>query len=177
MFRRHLLALGLIAVSASVFAQADNYPDRKAIVLNTYPSVELSNFSFKNVYADRRTSFHQDMRWKNLGPKPIAAFEIVVLKYDAFDPRTLGTRWTVTGRNSADWSYLMPETESGDGTRGYGAEETMTAIAYVRSARLADGTVWRVNDAELTQKLKQVAPGIKDFGSVKPDAKPTAELK
>jgi hypothetical protein len=37
---------------------------------------------------------------------------------------------------------------------------------------LADGTVWRVNESELMQKLKGVAPGIKDFGSVKPDPKP-----
>lgn len=41
----------------------------------------------------------------------------------------------------------------------------MTAIAYVRAVRLADGTVWRANEAELVQKLRQVLPGIKDYGS------------
>lgn len=53
----------------------------------------------------------------------------------------------------------------------------MTAVAYVRAVRLADGTVWRANEAELLQKLRQVAPGIKEYGSVRPDAKPTPEQK
>jgi len=177
MFRRGFLVVGLLAMSASVFAQSDNFPDRKAIVLNTCPYVELSGFSFRNVHEDRGTRFHQDMRWKNVGTKPLSAFEIVVLKYDAFDQRVIGSRWTVTGYNSADWSHLEPSQESGDGTRSYGSEEIMTAIAYVRAARLEDGTVWRINEAELTQKLKQVAPGIRDFGNTKPDAKPAPEPK
>ena len=139
--------------------------------------MELSDFSFRNNYTDRRTRFEQDMRWKNVGKQPLVAFEIVIIKYDAFDQRMTGTRWTVTGRDSANWAPLQPGDSAGDGTRGFGSEEVMTAIAYVRAARLADGTVWRANEAELLQKVKQVAPGIKDFGSFKPDAKPTSEAK
>jgi hypothetical protein len=177
MFRRILVAIGVFVFSLSVFAQADNYPDRKAIILNTFPSIELSGFAFANVYKDGRTRFHQDMRWKNVGDKPLAAFEIVILKYDAFDQRLIGSRWAVTGRDSANWTYLNPGDSAGDGLRGFGSEEIMTAIAYVRTARYADGTVWRVNDNELVQKLKGVASGIKDFGSVKPDTKPSADQK
>lgn len=173
MLRRSCLAAGLLALCLTALAGNDpNYPDRKAIVLNTCPMVQLDDFSFQNVYENGRTRFHQDMYWKNVGTKPLAAFEIVVLKYDAFDQRLIGTRWVVTGRNSADWSHLNPGEFALDGTRGFGSEEVMTAIAYVRTARLADGTIWRVNESELLQKIKAVAPGIKDVGSVKPDPKP-----
>jgi hypothetical protein len=44
------------------------------------------------------------MKWKNVADQPIVAFEIVILKYDPFDRRLIGGRWTVTGRNSADWT-------------------------------------------------------------------------
>lgn len=172
MFRRSLLLAAFALASGAAMAQASNFPDKKAIVINNSPHVELSGFDFRNTYADRRTRFEQDMRWKNIGTQPLAAFEIVILKYDAFDQRLTGSRWTVTGRDSANWVHLQPGDSAGDGTRGFGSEEVMTAIAYVRAARLADGTVWRANEAELMQKLKQVAPGIKDYGSVRPDAKP-----
>lgn len=174
MFRRSVLLAAFALASGAAMAQADNFPDKKAIIINNSPHVELSGFDFRNTYADRRTRFEQNMRWKNVGSQPLAAFEIVILKYDAFDQRLIGSRWIVTGRDSANWTHLPPGESAGDGTRGFGSEEVMTAIAYVRAARLADGTVWRANEAELLQKLKQVAPGIKDYGSVKPDAKPAA---
>lgn len=155
-----------------VFAIDSNYPDRKAVILNTCPLVQLSDFSFGNKYADRRNRFEQNLAWKNIGTQPLAAFEVVVLKYDAFDQRLIGSRWVITGHNSVDWEPLPPGQASADGTIGYGTEEVFTAIAYVRSARLADGTVWRIGEAQLLNDLKKVAPGIKDFGSTKPDPKP-----
>lgn len=168
-----LALLFLLAMfSATAFAEDSNYPDRKAVILNTCPYVELSGFSFGNRYADRGNRFEQNLSWKNIGTQPLSAFEIVILKYDAFDQRVIGSRWTVTGKNSADWSPLASGEASTDGTLGYGTEEVFTAIAYVRSARLADGTVWRVNEAQLMNDLKKVAPGIRDFGSTKPDPKP-----
>lgn len=148
-----------------------NFPGKTALIINTSPDIELSGFYFENNNSDRRTRFEQNISWKNIGQQPVIAFEIVILKYDAFDQREVGTRWTVTGTNSANWSPLKPGDSSRDGILGYGSEEVFTAIAYVRAVRLADGTVWRVNDAELQQKLRKVAPGIKDFGSVKPDPK------
>lgn len=177
MFYRLLIALTLSAVASLAQAQNDNFPDRKALIINNSPHVELSNFGFKNNFVDRNTRFLQDMRWKNIGSQALSAFEIVILKYDAFDQRLIGTRWTVTGRDSANWTPLQPGEVAGDGTRGFGAEEVMTAIAYVRAVRLVDGTVWRANKVEIQQKLKQIAPGIREFGSVRPDAKPTAESR
>jgi hypothetical protein len=176
-FRYVILALALFAqfVGSHALAQDSNFPDRKAVILNICPHVALSNFSFQNRYADRRTRFEQNMSWKNVGTQPLIAFEIVVLKYDAFDQRVIGSRWTVTGKNSADWRPLAPGDTGNDGTIGYGTEEVFTAIAYVRSARLADGTVWRANEVQLMNELRKVAPGIKDFGSVKPDPKQKTE--
>jgi hypothetical protein len=164
-----------LAALSPVAAQDANFPDRKAVILNTCPHVELSSFSFANRYADRRTRFEQNLSWKNLGPQVLTAFEIVVLKYDAFDQRVIGTRWTVTGKNSADWRPLAIGDSGSDGTIGYGTEEVFTAIAYVRAARLADGTVWRANEVEVLNSLRKVAPSIKDFGSVKPDPKQKPE--
>lgn len=175
-FRSSFIACWLaFAAVLPATAQDSNFPDRKAIILNTCPHVELSNFSFANRYADRRSRFEQHLSWKNVGSQPLAAFEIVVLKYDAFDQRVIGTRWAVTGKNSADWRPLAPGDVGSDGTIGYGTEEVFTAIAYVRAARLGDGTVWRANEVEVMNSLRKVAPGIKEFGSVKPDPKQKPE--
>lgn len=175
-FRKIFFAFWLLfTASLSVAAQNSNFLDRKAVILNTCPHVELSDFSFANRYADRRTRFEQNLSWKNIGSQALAAFEVVVLKYDAFDQRVIGTRWTVTGKNSADWSPLAVGDSGADGIIGYGTEEVFTAIAYVRAARLADGTVWRANEVEVMNSLRKVAPGIKDFGSVKPDPKQKPE--
>jgi hypothetical protein len=133
--------------------------------------VELSGFLFLNTYADGRTRFETHMSWKNIGTQSLTAFEVVILKYDAFDRRLIGERWTVTGVNSGNWSPLQPGAQSADGTIGYGTEEVFTAIAYVRAARLADNTVWAVNDSQLITELRKVIPGIKDFGDLKPDPK------
>lgn len=170
---RPVIVLGFVGVFAPcvAVAQEDNYPSRKPIIVNTCPFVELSGFSFQNRYADGRTRFETHMSWKNTGRQPLTAFEIVILKYDAFDRRLIGERWTVTGANSADWSPLQPGAQSADGTIGFGTEEVFTAIGYVRAARLADNTVWTVNDAQLLTQLRKVIPGIKDFGDVKPDPK------
>lgn len=165
-----ILLVGLLAPCVAV-AQDSNYPGRKPVIVNTCPLVELSGFSFQNKYADGRTRFETTMSWKNTGTQPLTAFEIVILKYDAFDRRLMGERWTVTGVNSADWRPLQPGAQSADGTIGLSKEEVFTAIAYVRTARLADNTVWAVNDAQLITELRKVIPGMKDFGDLKPDPK------
>jgi len=175
MHRSHALVivcgfLGVFAPRVTV-AQDNNYPDRKPIIVNVCPFVELSSFSFHNRYDDGRTRFETNMSWKNIGTQPLTAFEIVILKYDAFNRRLIGEHWTVTGVNSGDWHPLQPGAQSSDGTIGFGTEEVFTAIGYVRSARLADNTVWAVNEVQLIAELKKVIPGIKDFGDLKPDPK------
>ncbi|MBV7417937.1 hypothetical protein KW830_05650 [Comamonas sp. CMM03] len=166
-----------IAMTISMLHQASNaamsnFIDRNEHVVNLSPYVEITNFRFGNVQRDRTGSrMEMNADWKNIGAQPVVAFEIVVLKYDAFDSRMTGSRWVVTGKNSADWSPLEPGASSSDGTISFRDEETFTAIAYVRQVRLKDGTVWKVSDIELSKELKKVAPKIPDFGSFKPDPK------
>ena len=169
------VVFSLAGLTSSARTQDSNFPDRKAIVLNVCPHVEISKFSFQNRYADRRNRFEQNMSWKNVSNQLLTAFEIVILKYDAFDQRVIGSRWTVTGKNSGDWRPLASGESGADGTIGFGIEEVFTAIAYVRSARLGNGTVWRVNETQLISELRKVAPGIREFGNVNPDPKPKSE--
>jgi hypothetical protein len=167
-----VVIVGLLLICFPAAAQmVSNYPDGKALVLNNCPFIELSDFHFGNNPLAEPGRFQQDLKWKNTGAQPIVAFEVVVLKYDAFDRRLVGSSWTVTGTNSADWRPLPPGGTNGDGTRTYGSEEVFTAIAYVRIARLQDGSIWRANDTTLRTALHGIAPAIKDFGDVKPDPK------
>lgn len=166
-------ALLLVAAAHTPTLAIDqNFPARRALIVNSCPHVELSDFTFRNFYADRATRFAQDLKWKNIGTQPLVAFEIVILKYDPFDRRLIGSRWVITGKNSADWSPLEPGETNADGTRSYGDEEVFTAIAYVRAARLQDGTVWHVDPATLADQLKKVAPDLKQYGSLEPDPEP-----
>lgn len=168
------ILVGLLLAVIGV-AQADiqqNFPDRKALIVNSCPYVELSDFGYRNFYGDRSSHFAQDLKWKNIGTQPLVAFEVVILKYDPFDRRLIGSRWIISGKNSADWTPLPPGESSGDGTRSYGDEEVFTAIVYVRSARLQDGTIWMVNDTTLAAELKKSAPSLRQFGSLEPDPEP-----
>lgn len=174
MFRRFIVTFALAVPAVLSFAQ-QNFQDSRAIIVNVSPHIELSGFSFQNTSRDRRDRFEQGMSWKNTGTQPVVATEIIVLKYDPFDQREIGTRIVVEGKNSVDWSPLQPGEQSRDGTIEIGHESTFTAVAYVRAVRLADGTVWRVNENELAAKLRQVVPGIKDFGSLKADPKAPAK--
>jgi hypothetical protein len=149
----------------------NNFPDRRAIIADVCPAISLSDFSFENKYGDRE-QFFQSLSWKNTSEKPVAAFEVVVLKYDPFNRRMVGTRWTIDGKNSVDWSPLAPGEVSKDGTIEYGSDDVFTEIAYVRNLRFADGTLWTVNDAQLTARLRTLNTGITELGDVKPDSKP-----
>jgi hypothetical protein len=171
---RAAMALLVVVVAARPGAAQElrnNFPDRKAIVVNNAPAVELSDFSFKNVYSNGSTHFEQHMKWKNVATQAITAFEIVVLKYDPFGRRLIGSRWTVTGKNSGDWTPLPAGAVDGDGTRALSDEEVFIAIAYVRHVRLTDGTVWTANDLDLLTRIRKALPDLKDFGDLKPDPK------
>lgn len=154
---------------------AQNYKDRVAHIINLSPNIEITGMSFANRDDSRREQFVVDASWKNIGQQPVIAFELVILKYDPFNNRRLGSRWVVNGKNSIDWTPLAPGDFGNDGIISYTEEDVFTAIAYVRSARLADGTVWRVNEQDLLKELKKTAPKISDFGSLKPDPKEPAK--
>ena len=82
----------------------------------------------------------------------------------------IGTRWTIAGKNSADWSALEPGQTNSDGSRSIGSEHVYTAIAYVRHVRLADGTIWTSDDTLLLAEIRKAAPQIRAFGAVQPDS-------
>lgn len=113
-----LIALSL-AQTPTVKAQGYNFPDRRALIANTCPHVELTSFVFENRGVGTGSRFVQSLKWKNVGTQPITAFEVVMLKYDPFDRRMIGTRFIVTGTSSVDWKPLAPGAESEDGTIGY----------------------------------------------------------
>ncbi len=148
-----------------------NYPDRKPLIVNNCPHVRLSNFSFENRYERSSYRFVQCMAWTNTGGQPIVAFEIVILRYDAFNERINGASWIVTGINGENWTPLNPGYMGSDITIGSGAEEVFTGIAYVRAVRLKDGTIWRADAEELLKELRKVAPDIENYGDVNPDFK------
>jgi hypothetical protein len=106
------------------------------------------------------------MMWTNVGGQSIVAFDIVILKYDAFNERINGNRWTVTGNNSQNWKPLDPGYTSTDMTFSSGPEEVLTGIAYVRAVRFKDGTIWRANLKEVLEELRKVAPDIENFGDL-----------
>jgi len=174
-----LFSIAICVLCGPCFAQEDtiasNYSDRKAVIVNNCPSVELSGFSFENRFRDSGNHFDQEMKWKNVGKQAIVAFEIVILKYDAFNERLIGTKWTVTGTDSAQWKPLDVGESGADGLRGLDEEEVYTAIAYVRIARFKDGTIWRASDTKLLPLLHKAAPEIEEFGDIKPDPKPKAK--
>ncbi|WP_157463061.1 hypothetical protein [Curvibacter gracilis] len=171
----------VLAVLAGESGAAQNYADRKAYTVNISPYVEITNFSFANEDRDRGRGLSTDTRfianysWRNTSQQPIVALEIVMLKYDAFDERLIGSRFIVQGTNSANWSPLLPGQSSSDGSIGFRDEDVFTGIAYVRRVRLNDGSIWRVDESKLLQELKKVAPNIRNPGSLAPDAKPTAK--
>jgi hypothetical protein len=165
----------LLLLCSSIAVQAQsNFPDRRAIIVNNCPHVELSDFKYgnKTPFSSTVTRFEQDLKWKNVSTQPIVAFEIVILKYDPFDRRLIGSRWLVGGRNSANLTPLPPGASSGDGTISYRDEDVFTAIAYIRHVRLQDGTIWTADDEQLLAAVRAAAPFLKEFGDLKPDAKP-----
>ena len=165
--------LGLLLFVGITHGQNYNFPNRKAIMLDTCPFVKLTEFRWDN-FTDKRTyaSKHEfRFAWTNVGEQVLVAFEIVTLKYDPFDRPMLGSRMTVTGRSSADFTPLPPGQSSSDGFSGYGHTDTFTGIAYIRSARLADGTVWQVDEAQLKAAIKKALPTLREYGPLVPETK------
>lgn len=168
-------AILMVAFSSRSVLAAQNYPDRHAYMVNTCPHVEITSFSFENQDRGRDARFVENFAWKSTAAQPIVAFEIVVLKYDAFNERMIGSRVAIQGTDSANWSPLPPGKSSSDGTIGFRTEDVFTGIAYVRRVRLSEGTVWRADESRLLPELKKVAPNISNPGSLAPDAKPATK--
>ena len=165
-----LLLIGLTATGASAQTDKLNFHDRQAVVINNAPQfIQLSDFSFRNTYSQSRFRLNTDLAWKNVSSKPIVAFEVVMLRYDPFNrPLSSGGRWLITGRNSGDWSPLMPGQSSNDGMVGFDAEPVLTSIVYVRAIRFADGDVWMFDRASVEKQIRQKLPVLKELGEINP---------
>jgi hypothetical protein len=162
----------LIALSGQAFAQGEklNFKNRQAVVINNAPGqIELSGFKFENEFAQSSFRLMTNLTWKNTSNKPITAFELVILRYDPFNrPIPGGGRWLVTGKNSGDWTPLMPGQSSSDGLRGFNTEAVMTSIVYVRAIRFEDGGVWTADIPAVENAMRKTLPVLKDLGDVNP---------
>jgi hypothetical protein len=164
--------LFIVLMQGQLLAESTmNYPDRKALIINNCPYVQLSNFWYENRYERSIYRFVQYMTWTNTGGQAIVAFDIVILKYNAFNERLNGVRWTVTGNNGQDWKPLEPGSRENDSTSVLTTEDVFTGIAYVRAARLKDGTIWRADMKELKEKIAEVAPDINELGNLNGEIK------
>ena len=148
-----------------------NYPNRKAHIVNNCPYVQLSSFWYENRYEKSIYRFVQEMTWTNTSGQAIIAFDIVILKYNAFNERINGIRWTVTGNNKQDWRPLETGYRESDSIASLTTEEVFTGIAYVRAVRLMDGTVWRADMKELKEKIGDIAPDINSPGDLNGEIK------
>jgi hypothetical protein len=167
-----LSLLFIVVIQGRLLAESTmNYPDRKALIVNNCPYVQLSNFWYENRYEKSIYRFVQYMTWANTGGQAIVAFDIVILKYNPFNERINGVRWTVTGNNGQDWKPLERGYRESDSISGLTTEEVFTGIAYVRAARLRDGTIWRADMKELKEELGKVAPDITAFGDLNGEIK------
>ena len=168
-----LVPLGLVVFCWSRPRAELQFPKPQSDHARYLPFVKLTEFRWDNFTEKRTYASKQEFKfaWTNIGDQALVAFEIVTLKYDPFDRPMLGSRMTVTGRSSADYRPLPPGQSSSDGFYGYGHTDTFTGIAYVRSARLADGTVWQIDEAQLKAAIKKALPTLREYGPLVPETK------
>lgn len=162
-----------LAAGPDVQPQAGpNYPGRRAISLDVSPYLMITGFSFQNLdwrEGGKQTEGHSfRFQWTNTGTQPIVAFEVVTLLYDPFNEPLPGRRWIVGGHNRENFSPLVPGESSQETITGPGHVQAYTAIAYVRTVRLSDGRIWRVDDSVLTRELRRRAPNPDNLGPLVP---------
>lgn len=152
-----------------------NFSDRRSIIINNCPFIQLSDFNYHNAYDRSIMRLRTNLSWRNAGDQPIVAFEVVVLRYDPFNrPIYGGGRWLITGNNSADWRPLMPGRQSSDGLIGHDEQPVLTSVVYVRAARLADGAVWMFDEPAIEQRIREELPALHEIGDVNPAPSETA---
>ena len=148
---------------------SENFPDKKAVIINNCPFIELSGFSFENRYESPRNGLHTDLSWKNTGNSAIIAFEVVIIMYDPFNRAIpTGGRWLIPGTDSANWAPLLPGHTGKDGLIDYSTQFVYTGFVYVRSARLSDGSIWTSDQKVVEAAIRAKLPEVKDFSTVNP---------
>jgi hypothetical protein len=102
------LFFAFMTICTAAFAADLNFEGAKAIVINESPNIELSDFRFFNAMDERRMDyrFRTQLGWKNISDVPVIAFDVVLVKYDAFNRHMSTRRWAVQGHNSAKNSMM-----------------------------------------------------------------------
>ena len=165
-------ALATMALPATAQNIANNFADRKAVIINNAEdSIKLSQFSFRNfTLSTGVVRFAEDLTWTNTSDKAVTAFEVVLLYYDPFNRAMPGLsgRRLVTGHDSANWSPLKSGEKDGDGLLSYGAKDAYTGIVYVRAIRFEDGTFWYSNQSQVEKQIAAAIPSLKEIGQLDP---------
>ena len=111
-----------------------------------------------------------NLAWRNISDQPIIAFEVVLAYFDPFNRRiSVGGTWLITGKNSGNWGPLQPGESASDGTIGFGTQPVLTAFAYVRAVRQANGNVWNFQPRTVEQEIRKLLPNIRDIGNLDPE--------
>ena len=164
---RLVIVLGFVGLFAPcvAVAQEDNYPSRKPIIVNTCPFVELSGFSFQNRYAGwtdplRNSHVLEEHRQ--------ATVDRIRDRHSEVRRLRSASHWRTLDRDRGKQRRLesvAARSQSADGTIGFRGGG-ITAIGYVRAARLADNTIWTVNDAQLlTEAGEKIFRGSRILGT------------
>lgn len=143
----------------------DNFSQRRALVHNAAPMIEISSYRFCNSQGEGlKGQFIDSLSWKNTGNQPIVAFELLLLRFDPFDRPMKHRILTLPGRAAGGWQILDPGQQVQDSFADSGSQTVMTGIAVVRSVRLANGEVWQADAQVLQAALQTLAPQIKEWG-------------
>lgn len=149
-----LFLVCIAALSIGGVANAQNFSNRSTVIVDLCPHVKLSEVEFYNERERVGDRFVHRAEWTNSGAQPVVAFELVFINVDPFKRLLKGDRWTVVGNSSVDWSPLMPGQKKGDGLITVGARYVYASLVYVATVRLADGTVWSVDQRQLEAAVR-----------------------
>lgn len=164
---RILLTLLAVFVPALVLSQY-SYPNRRAVVADVCPHLKITSFTFQTVYERSMDRFKSNYSWKNVGSQGIESFELIILKYDPFNDQLIGSKAIFPGHNSAKYSPLMPGEEDSDGGSNINSDAVYTAVAYIRSIRFTNGTIWRAAASDIVKSIRAQVPDLLDVGKLVP---------
>lgn len=143
----------------------DNFRNRKAATVNLAPMLSLTAHSFCNSNGEAfKGQYLDSLAWKNVGARPVAAFEVTFFRFDPFNRPLKHRSLILPGRMAGGWDSLSPNAIASDSFSDTGTELVMTSIAAVRAVRMSDGTIWQADNAQLLEALKRAAPDIRDWG-------------
>lgn len=169
------LALGVLGTAHAqqaqdIYTSRHNYPDRQAITINNLSDVvSITDFSFGNRF---NTTTDRPVPWvvidlTNRTDQPIVYIQVVLLRWNPVNEPIEAEHTLISfrGRDLVEmnepWSTLAggatSQTRVGWGNDA-AATDTFTAILFVRSVRLQDGTVFRADTDALRTQIAERYP-------------------